>query len=383
MGADACGGFTVYSDVRDVGRPAGLQGMNGFPNQSILKTLIGMIALMWLTGCALSEPRTRLGGLPCPGPLTLFELADPEHLGTHRYGNLPHLFGSDECGHGILYTRRAGFLDMAHVRESMDWSRYVFIRVGRALRDHSTTLNLDGYDNCPFRLLFHYPIDWDVMAPDRRERIINELSLRIAHRVALDALTWHEIITWFGYGTTVVWSEKASAFTYEDTMSHVIGMLAADDALRHPAVSWNRDATRALGEELVRVGVVSKEEAERAVELVKGKWWADGQCIRRMLDVGLAGDRIHPWLVRGIPGGDEPPQAFALPTLRDVEGRDFAGFWSMTIEPSWLIPAPVCACCEGKPRYIDPAIHFPVLMEKIRKEVKAELGPTADQAYDE
>lgn len=346
-------------------------------------TLIALLAA--LAGCAMDAPRTRLGGLPFPGPVTLFALADPDHLGVTRYEAAPRLFGPDETERGILYTSRAGFLDLAHVRESMDWTRYATLKVAAALGKRETKLDLPGYDDCPFHLTFHYPAYWDdIPAPERRE-LIADLTLRIGSRVTLEAMTWHEIITWFGFGTTGVWSEKASAFTYEDTMSHVIGVAAAQRALRNPGLSWNRDATRALGDELRDLGIVSKKEAEHAVELVHGKWWADNVCVRRMLDIGLADGAIHPWLVRGMPGGDAPPPAFPLPNFNSVRGRDFSGFWSMTLEPSWLIPAQVRKICNatgsGKP--INPDTHFPLLMLKIRHEIKAEFGPTADQPYDD
>jgi hypothetical protein len=263
----------------------------------------------------------------------------------------------------------------------MDWSRYVSIRVAECLHRRKTSLDLRGYDECPFHLSFRYPSDWDSLAGQEREGLIAELSLRIAYRVTFNALTWHEIITWFDYRTTLVVSEKGSAFTYEDTMSHVVGIYAADDALRHPIGSWDQDATRALANELQRVGVVSKIDAARAVELVKGQWWSEGVCIRRMLDVGLDGQGVRPWLVRGMPGGDERP-AFAIPTLQGLNGRDCSGFWSMTIEPSWLIPDRVCKTCSDKHGLIDPEEHFTVLMEMIRREVRAEFGLTADLPYD-
>src|SRR4029079_13085281 len=132
-------------------------------------------------------------------------------------------------------------------------------------------VEFEGYDMCTFRLAFHYPDDWDALPAAERTRLISELSRRIGERVALHTMTWHEVITWFGYATSLIISEKGSAFTYEDTMSHVIGIEAADPAMRHRTGSWDQDATIALREELDRVGVASKKRAEEAVEQVKGK----------------------------------------------------------------------------------------------------------------
>src|SRR4051794_16399068 len=80
-----------------------------------------------------SLPRDRLGCLPFPGLMTLYATADPARLGRHRYEDLPRLFQEDEAGRGIIYTERAGFVDLAHVRIAIDWTRYCAHAVRDAL----------------------------------------------------------------------------------------------------------------------------------------------------------------------------------------------------------------------------------------------------------
>lgn len=336
-----------------------------------------------LTTACSDSPRTRLGALPFPGPFTLFALADPNDLGIARYKSLPSRIEHDEESHGILYTQRAGFLDLAHIRETMDWSWFISTRVNAALSDSQPALRLSGYDNCPINLSFNYPDDWTTLADEDRRLIVSELAIRIGQLVAFDLMTWHEIITWHGYRTTLIIPEKGSAFTYDDTMSHLVGLLAADDALRRPDGSWDLNATDALNIVLARLAVVPREQATIAVDLVKGHWWQSGLCVRRNLDLGIASGSITPWLVRGAPWPDVTPEPFPLPTLSDIAGRDYTHFWNMTIEPSALIPAPVKNISSLPGHLIDPQVHFPLLMDQLRREMKEELGPNVDRPYDD
>jgi hypothetical protein len=333
--------------------------------------------------CAHDAPRLRRGGLPNPGLLTLFSLADPDHLGTTRYERRPPFLGTYECGHGILYTERAGFLDMAHIRMAMDWSRYVAQKVATALARQSGEVILARQDDSAFRISFAYPADWQSFPDSTRTRLTAELSRRIGERVALDIGTWHELITWFGFGSFYFVTEKASAFTYEDIASHAIAIQAADVALHGEGAAWNTNATRALNEELTKLGVVSRARARTAVELVRNKWWTHGVCIKRLVDIGDTDGSIHPWLVRGMPGGDQPAEAFRIPTLNDVDGRDFTGIYTLTITPGRHIPKEIRAVLPGHPSTIEPSRDFPYLLEEVRQQVKRQFGPTADQPYDD
>jgi hypothetical protein len=341
-----------------------------------------MCSLAGLASCRAPAPHTRLGSLPFPGTFTLYTLADPNDLGRAHYDAGPNFFTQHEHGHGILYTRRAGFIDLAHVRESMDWSWYAWGQVSRALTRQQAILELPGYDGCAFRLNFNYPPYWASLDDQERQRLINELALRIGERVAFNAMTWHEIITWYGYKTTLVLPEQQSSFTYEDTVSHMVGIYAADDAMRNPAGTWDEDATRSLDKQLDLLGVVSPGDAEMAVYAVQRLWWENGHCIRRNLDIGQDGAPIRPWLVRGMPWGESKPAEFFLPAFSDVHGRDLSGFWSMTIKPSLLTPKPVQSVSSLPGHLIDPEVHFPILVEKIKQDMKKRFGPNADMPYD-
>src|SRR5262245_17318752 len=113
---------------------------------------ISIALILAATGCSTAErkeglpgPRDRLGALPFPGAFTLYHASDPDFLGKHCYERSAML-AADEAD-GIVYTRRAGFIDLAHVRITIDTVRYCTeeIRAAQA-RGHSsvTLLTLEG-----------------------------------------------------------------------------------------------------------------------------------------------------------------------------------------------------------------------------------------------
>src|SRR5436190_23969737 len=103
-----------------------------------------------LGGCASSAaadaPRDRLGCLPFPGPMTLYTVADPARLGHHRSGRWPKPFADDEKERGILYTTRAGFLDLAHVRIAIDWTHYSTVAAREAVTAGRADFDVAGPD---------------------------------------------------------------------------------------------------------------------------------------------------------------------------------------------------------------------------------------------
>src|SRR4051794_20958129 len=104
-------------------------------------------------------PRGRIGALPFPGMMTLYCTADPHHLGRHRYAQAPRLFQTDEEERGIIYTARGGFLDVAHLRAAIDWTRYDTLQIRRALESNKTHLALPGNRNAVLNVTLNYPPD--------------------------------------------------------------------------------------------------------------------------------------------------------------------------------------------------------------------------------
>src|SRR5690606_25930843 len=104
-------------------------------------------AALLLTGCLHDRPRHRMGSLPFPGLLTNYKAADPERLGRHQYVHIRFEHGDlgPENG-GIVYTCRAGFLDLVHLRATVDWTWYSWKRLHEAIDQELWSVHIAGPD---------------------------------------------------------------------------------------------------------------------------------------------------------------------------------------------------------------------------------------------
>jgi len=204
------------------------------------------------------------------------------------------------------------------------------------------------------------------------------LSIRIGQRVAMAMVTWHETLTWFGYQSTPIASEKQSAFTWDDTGAHAFGvMLVAERALRDPR-DWDDAVTDAITAGLNELGVVTPDECSYAIDRIKGVWWSGFEPLKRDIEIGWNGDPVVPWLVPDLPFcKDATPHRYLLPRLDDVMGRNFSGLLHMEIEPKVLNTGSIRDVVPGRPEVIDVDKDLPIILDYIRQQVTAQGGPQA------
>lgn len=343
-----------------------------------------LAALLCCGGCApwRDTPRSRLGALPCPGPFTLYEAADPRDLGRHRYRQVPRFFRQDEKERGIIYTTRGGFVDLAHVRIATDWTRYYVRAVRRAMAAGETKLVLPGMNRAGLHVTLNHPPPLAGLDPRARAAVEAELAMRTGQRLAYLMLTWHELITWFGYRTVFFVDESPSAFTYDDTMSHVVGLRVAERALRDPWRRYDDAVTAALSAELHALGAVAPRRTDRAVRAVEGVWWARGKPLKRQFNVGLREFVVYPWLVRGLPfAPDAEPEPFYLPRLNDVFGHDLSGFFAAEIDPRICEAPRMRKYLPGGPRRFSRERDIPILHRVVRDQMRRNFGPDVNQPY--
>lgn len=344
---------------------------------SVVTALI--VALSCLSGCTSSSPdlpRDRLGGLPYPGLLTLYDTVDVEKLGRHRYASTPRWFqADDETERGILYTTRAGFLDLAHIRITIDRARYCVREVRQALDRRQSEIVLEGADNTQFIVSLNYPDDWTDLPEARREELVQEASMRVGQQVAYQMVVWHEVITWFGYRTVFFISESRSSFSYEDTMSHVVGLRVCDAALRSGNRDFDDAVTAALSKELRSLGARTPAQTDAAARAVEGVWWSGGEPLKRHLDIGIVDGVVYPWLVPGLPfAEDTVPEPFALPSLKDVRGRDLTGLYQVKLDPKFRQADKIRQHLPGRPTLLEADRDFPILMTVLRTQMQAQHG---------
>jgi hypothetical protein len=187
--------------------------------------------------------------------VTLTEITGVEYIGNHHY------LGDHSEGNGIIYTRKGGFIDMAHLRDQADWTAYLYhvIQEHKGVNDFEVKL---GYEGGPKRLILNVPND-----------LSDENTIVLAGRIAYDLSVWHEIATWYGVSTVPFLRERFSSFSIEDDYSNLMGVILGIEALKS-----NMDYCDAMSVfiadkliELDRVDSIS--ETYDAMEKLLNKWW--------------------------------------------------------------------------------------------------------------
>ena len=294
--------------------------------RSLLALAILAAGLGLAPGCG-HTPRYRLGSLPFPGPFTLYAAADGD-LGSHRYGDQPRAGAPREVSRGTIYTCRAGFIDVAHLRESIDRTRHVHEQVVVALAEQSPLLRFEGPDRTDYELAFDYPEQWAALTQDERDLA----ALRVAQRSTLIIMTWHEVLTGAGFKTTGIVSERRSAFTYDDMSSHLVGVGVAAQALADPR-PYDQAVTSILDERLAELGVVDRRCLKAATASVEGSWWKGIFALRLQRETGRLRGQLDPFVIEDLdccPAST--PVALAWPP-DDLADIDLDAFVSIELLP--------------------------------------------------
>lgn len=343
--------------------------------------LLTMAASMCGCTADAGAPRLRIGSLPFPGIFSFYHAADPDDLGVHCAGSpLARIGIVGERESGTLYTRHAGFVDLSHVRESIDWVQYFNQRIRAAIADsehNGRSAPSFGFEFCEARFEFvvYRPEFWDDLAPVERQWLESELSIRAAQRLSIVVTTWHEIATWFGHQTLPGIPEFGSAFTWDDPTAHVVGAIVGGEALRDRDADWDQSATNALDRMLHKLGVVSPKEQDAAAEMVRDRWWKGWVAIRRDLDVGLTASVKIPWLVDEF--GDSAT-VLEVPTLDHVGRYDLRGVISFTIVPADRIMRKLWVD-QSEPHPLEGEQGLLDAVERVRASMREEFGEGFDR----
>lgn len=325
-----------------------------------------------------ASPRPRLGRYPT-ATVGGANFQDPEELGEHRYTSL---WGERN---GIVYTCRAGHIDIAHVRKAADAAAYVADQSVRAIENGEREFSLRLSSPAGFVVTLGYPGDWSLRSAEEKSRVAREVAITLGGYASYAESTWHEIITWFGYRNVVFYPEFPSAFSWEDSFSNLLGARLGMVALRDMGDEFDEAMTRALERELEFLGVQSKETAREASERVRGQWYS-GEFLflvdvrKRNLDTGFDDGYVTPWLVPGVPSCEgAEAQRYPIPRLEDLAASGFRA--RLEIEPKASEEKDVL---ERVGRHlgrevgrIDPEVHFPLIMELIRTDAIERYGVDA------
>jgi hypothetical protein len=297
--------------------------MGGCRQPTFLAAAVVSQGIPW-PGTAEQEGRWNFSGLEADVPPRIrpgsyasathgVRFLDANDLGRHGYR-----FDWSERN-GITYACRAGHIDIAHVRKAADYTGYLAAGVLRQIEQGQTQVQFKLIEPSVYFVTLTFPPDWSRLDSVEQERTARIVSRELGAYLAHTALTWHEILTWFGYRPRPHKSEFPSAFSWEDTYSNVLGVQIGAAALADPNVPFSQAVTRILAERLDDLGGQPAQVARQAAEAMRGQWyatrWSGIRIWRRNFDVGQDDGYVTPCLVPSLTACEGAmPRPLRVPT---------------------------------------------------------------------
>jgi outer membrane protein OmpA-like peptidoglycan-associated protein len=182
--------------------------------------------------CCILAPHLGLFGVPS-------NVVDPAGLGAHR--------ASSEKN-GLIYSGKAGFLDLGHMRDMCDVTKFIFDQISAAGGAATTIATARG------EAILTAPIppsEWISVAMD----------------IANDDGFGYEILTYWMLGA----GERNSAFSPEDLCSNWLGTRLAETAIRSGG-NFNTAVTTALGRLIADLDGQAPTETRNAFNRINMCW---------------------------------------------------------------------------------------------------------------
>lgn len=325
-----------------------------------------VLSALFLNGCLFSingEPRPRLGSYATSTPGTNF--IDIHNLGNHSYGNC--LFENN----GIVYTCRAGHIDIAHLRINADYVKYLYTKVKKNLIHDKSELTFKlNVEPSWYFVKFYYPKNWAALPSGEKETLAHQFALELSQYFTFNMTIWHEFLTFYGYKCMAVLPEEPSAFSWEDIYSNLVGIRLGAQAVADEESGYDKSMTLLLNKELESLGIQSSQTAREVSEKMRGTWFNGFvlvNMVERNMDIGLDDGLVTPVLVPGVCENAEP-QSYPIPMLEAFHQYGFT--MSFEVEPAEFEKNQLLRIVypNGDGKRIQFPYHLPLIMDYTKKE---------------
>jgi len=257
-----------------------------------------------------------------PG-IKLTETTSIEKIGSHHY------LGDSSEENGIIYSRRGGFIDMAHLRDQSDWTAYLYTQLLES-KNTGTLFIVLGHEGGEKTLNVNIPANLD-----------NLDLIRLAGKIAYDLSVWHEIATWFGASSIPFVPERYSSFSIEDPYSNLLGVTIGIQALQSE-LPYEQAVTQIIKKYLNDLDAVSNEaETFLAMEAVRDIWWTRDKklpsskvLLQRQLEVYPC---LKPWLVPGWESPSNESSELKVPEFAST-GQPFNNYYQLEFRLNYKFP---------------------------------------------
>ncbi|MBC3996845.1 DUF4056 domain-containing protein [Morganella morganii] len=241
--------------------------------------------------------QAKLGPVPVPF-YTIGNVLTAGDLGEHVYNDsfwfgVAEVIGLSNENLGIIYSRHGGFIDIAHVRDTADYTYYLFTQIYPHLGGARMLILSDELSSRRIQFRRFTP------PQDPAERYT--LSVYLAARLAFRLAAWHEIAQWYGYHSVPGFPEEISAFTPEDLYSNLLGARLAITLLLQghggSVADFNRGMEGILPQALAQLDTQPAAVTRQMFDSIDGRWWDKRQQVPEKFlvlrrDYSVSDDRL-------------------------------------------------------------------------------------------
>ncbi len=318
----------------------------------------------------------RLRPSPYFGSITGLSYADFDELGKHNYDRM---FGEKNP---LVYTAKAGYIDIGHLRESADRARYLFDICYHNIRKGRKSFSYKVIEPAIYKVTLEYPDNWSQLSEADRQKAAREVAIDLGQHLAQQTTIWHEIITWYGYASTGLLSEHNSSFSWEDGYSDLLGTKLGAMALRENSKTYNKAMTEIIERELEKLDPQSESTAKKATKAIQGKWFTGRYPFmtmkKRNFDVGFDDHEISPFCVPDIVDNAEELPC-SVPQLEEsLSEHGFAMELELTPKSKQRKQVLKIIYPNGGGKTLRPAEHFPKIIDHIRELAVEDVGEDVD-----
>jgi hypothetical protein len=220
--------------------------------------------------------KAELGPVPVPF-YSIKNVLELQDIDAHTFNDgsasvIGSIFGSEDEVNGLIYTLKGGFIDTAHVRDTADFTYFLYNEMKNGT---ATDRNIDLTDELRKRRIVLS--DLNKIEPRLRNQTLAQISALAAFRLA----QWHEIAQWYGLVSVGDFKEYPSAFSPEDLYSNMLGALIALQIINtNPELSQDDFVTlfpKYFQRRLKSLQVQPEEVTIAKLKSLDGIWWDSEQ----------------------------------------------------------------------------------------------------------
>jgi hypothetical protein len=282
---------TVYLEAR---RPSGKLPPALFESTSAVTSSAPVLSPLVSRPCCILAPKI---------PTSNF--VDPSNLGTHGDPSTEQT--------GLIYSGKAGFIDLGHIRDMIDLTKFLYDQISQASGAPTTVKSVHG----EAKIVSQLP---------------SSMFIPVARRIANDDGFAYEILTYWMSGP----GRRNSSFSPEDLSSNNLGTLIAEKAILAGG-NFNAAATSKLDACVSALGGLKPAETLASFNLINNCWVrftsvmdlvSDDYLRRRNFTAipwktGHASDQATPAFVTAMPSVASGVYVYTHTAARTIKDSDF------------------------------------------------------------